>query len=296
MSDGLVWLNGEILDFASAKVSVEDRGFQFGDGVYEVVRVYGGRPFALAEHLERLQRSAREIELSLPLALGELAVVAEELVARAGIAEAELYIQVTRGAARRNHLFPEDARPTLVMTVRSVRLIPPELREHGVRALTVPDERWARCDIKSICLLPNVLAKERAHRAGAFEALFVRDGLVMEGTSSNVFAWTGEALVTPIADHRILAGITRGFILRLAQQLGYRTEERDLPLAELRSAREVLIAGTVTELLAVIAVDGEPIGSGVPGPVFRQLYAAYRQMIADRVLASPGIGARDSSG
>jgi len=283
MSEGLVWLNGEILDFASAKVSVEDRGFQFGDGVYEVVRVYQGKPFALREHLERLQRSAREIELPLPLSLAELAAAAEHLVARAGIAEAELYVQLTRGAARRNHLFPPDTPPTLVMTVRHVRLIPPELREHGIRVLTVPDERWARCDIKSICLLPNVLAKERAHRAGAFEALFVRDGLVMEGTSSNVFAWTGEELVTPIADHRILSGITRGFVLQLARQHGYRTAERDLPLAELRSAREVIIAGTVTELLAVIAIDGEPVGEGKPGPIFRQLYAAYRQMIAERV-------------
>ncbi len=283
MSEGLVWLNGEILDFASAKVSVEDRGFQFGDGVYEVVRVYQGKPFALMEHLERLQRSAREIELPLPLSLAELAAAAESLIARAGIAEAELYVQLTRGAARRNHLFPPDTPPTLVMTVRPVRLIPPELRERGIRVLTVPDERWARCDIKSICLLPNVLAKERAHRAGAFEALFVRDGLVMEGTSSNVFAWTGEELVTPIADHRILSGITRSFVLQLARQHGYRTAECDLPLAELRSAREVIIAGTVTELLAVIAIDEEPVGEGKPGPIFRQLYAAYRQMIAERV-------------
>jgi D-alanine transaminase len=283
MSEGLVWLNGEILDFASAKVSVEDRGFQFGDGVYEVVRVYQGKPFALMEHLERLRRSAGEIELPLPLSLEELAGVARDLIARAGIAEAELYIQLTRGTARRNHLFPTDTPPTLVMTVRQVRHIPPELREQGIRVLTVPDERWARCDIKSICLLPNVLAKERAHRAGAFEALFVREGLVMEGTSSNVFAWTGEELVTPIADHRILSGITRGFVLQVARQHGYRTVERDLPLAELTSAREVLIAGTVTELLAVIAIDGEPVGDGKPGPVFRQLYAAYRRVIAEHM-------------
>jgi D-alanine transaminase len=283
MSEGLVWLNGEILDFASAKVSVEDRGFQFGDGVYEVVRIYRGRPFALTEHLERLHRSAREIELSLPLSLAEFAAAAEDLIARAEIAEAELYIQATRGAARRNHLFPEDARPTLVMTVRPVRLIPPELRERGIRVLTVPDQRWARCDIKSICLLPNVLAKERAHRAGAFEALFVRDGLVLEGTSSNVFVWTGEELVTPIADHRILSGITRSFILQLAREQGHRVVERDLPLAEVKSAREVIIAGTVTELLAVIAIDGEPVGDGAPGPIFRSLYAAYQRLIAESV-------------
>lgn len=283
MSEGLAWLNGEILDLASAKVSVEDRGFQFGDGVYEVVRVYEGRPFALEEHLHRLHRSAREIELELPLSLGELAEEAVRLIARAGIAEAELYIQVTRGAARRNHLFPSGVPPTLVMTVRSVRHIPMELRQQGIRVLTVPDERWGRCDIKSICLLPNVLAKERAHRAGAFEALFVRDGLVLEGTSSNVFAWTGDELVTPVADHRILSGITRGFVLHLAQQRGYRTVERDLPLAEMKAAREVIIAGTVTELLAVIAVDGDPVGSGSPGPLFRELYAAYREMIARRL-------------
>jgi D-alanine transaminase len=280
--EGLVWLNGEFLDFASAKVSVEDRGFQFGDGVYEVVRVYDGQPFALGPHLARLHQSLSAIELEIPLSNQELIAIARELMARSGLKEAELYLQVTRGVARRYHLFPTGVSPTIVMTIRPVRVVPEELRGNGIVVKTFPDERWGRCDIKSINLLPNVLAKEHAHRAGAHEAILVRDGLVTEGTSSNVFVFHNGELATPRIDPRILTGVTRGLVLKIAQEKNYQTVERDVSLQELKAATEVFISSTVMELLAVVAIDGVPVGDGKPGPVFRDLYAAYRATVRRR--------------
>jgi D-alanine transaminase len=279
----LVWLNGEFTDFASAKVSVEDRGFQFGDGVYEVVRVYEGRPFALEPHLLRLRQSLNGIELDLAMSDQELAAVARELIGRSGLREAELYIQVTRGAARRYHLFPADVPPTVVMTIRQVRAIPPQYREHGVVVKTFPDERWGRCDIKSINLLPNILAKQRAYRAGAFEAIFVRDGLVIEGTSSNVFVYRDGELATPPIGPSMLTGVTRGLVLRLAREKGYRVVERDVGLEELKAAAEAFLSSTVVELMAIVDIDGERVGAGRPGPVFADLYAAYRQAIRNQL-------------
>jgi D-alanine transaminase len=278
-SEGLVWLNGEFSDFASAKVSVEDRGFQFGDGVYEVVRVYDGCPFALEPHLARLRQSLNAIELELAVPDQELAAIATELIRRSGLKEAELYIQITRGAARRYHLFPVDVPPTIVMTIRQVRSIPEGLRERGVVVKTFPDERWGRCDIKSINLLPNVLAKQRAYRAGAFEALFVRDGVVIEGTSSNIFVFHHDQLATPPIDPHMLTGVTRGLVLRIAREKGYRMVERPVTLAELQAATEAFLSSTVVELMPVVEVDGVRIGGGEPGPVFRDLYAAYREAI-----------------
>lgn len=278
-SEGLVWLNGEFMDFASAKVSVDDRGFLFGDGVYEVVRVYDGRPFALEAHLARLRQSLTAIELEIPLTEADLATIAQALIDRSGIAEAELYLQITRGPAPRLHLFPEHVVPTILMTIRPVRLIPPELREQGIVVKTFPDERWARCDIKSINLLANVLAKERAHRAGAYEAILVRDGFVTEGTSSNVFIVCDEELITTPVGHHILTGVTRGLVLQIAREKGYRTRERSVSLQELRAAMEVFISSTVMEMLAVVEVDGVRIGNGQPGPVFRDLYGAYQMRV-----------------
>lgn len=280
--EGLVWLNGEFLDFASAKVSVDDRGFLFGDGVYEVVRVYDGHPFALEAHLARLHQSLTAIELEIPLRDAELVAIAQELIDRSGIKEAELYLQMTRGAAPRLHLFPADVPPTILLTIRPVRVVPPELREQGIIAKTFPDERWARCDIKSINLLANVLAKERAHRAGAHEAILVRDGFITEGTSSNVFVFRdGELATTPIG-HHILTGVTRGLVLQIAREKGYRTVEREVSLQELMAATEVFISSTVMEMLAVVEIDGERIGSGQPGLVFRDLYAAYRVRVRSK--------------
>jgi len=283
VTEGLVWLNGEFLDFSSAKISVEDRGFQFGDGIYEVVRVYKGKPFAFDEHLQRLQRSAEAIELSLPCDLDMLRTIGRELIARAHLDDAELYLQVTRGVAPRSHFFPSDATPTVVMTVRPLRAIPPDVWEKGVRVITVPDERWRRSDVKSICLLPHVLAKEQARRAGAFEALFVREGCVLEGASSNLFIYDGRRLLTPVADRRILHGISRAFLIEIARGRGYAVVEQDLHPPEVLSAQEVLLTSTTLEVAPVVAVDGKTIGSGMPGPVFQELAAAFRETVLERL-------------
>jgi D-alanine transaminase len=275
---GVVWFNGALTDFSSAKASVEDRGFLFGDGVYEVIRVYDGTPFSLAEHLARLQSSAAGIELALPVSPENIAVIAEDVLKRSGIDNAEIYIQVTRGAARRNHLFPKNATPSLFVGARPVREIPAELRETGCSVVTHPDERWARCNLKTICLLPNVLAKEHASRQGSFEALLIRDGLMTEGSSSNVFLLIEETLVTPIADNRILPGITRGIVIDLARRQGRSVVERDIPLQELSEAQEIFLTSTTMELMPVVKADGKLVGDGRPGPTHGGLSGAFRSL------------------
>jgi D-alanine transaminase len=274
----VVWLNGELTDYTEARVSLEDRGFYFGDGVYEVIRAYDGRPFALDKHLARLEHSAAGIELLVPKSSSELSILVERLVQRSGIPDAEIYIQVTRGAGRRNHLFPSKAEPTLVIGVRRTRELAPELWGTGCKLISLPDERWARCNLKTICLLPNVLAKQAASRAGAFDAVLVRDGFVTEGSSSNIFAWQSGELLTPIADHRILPGITRAVVIELAADLGLKVDERDLSLAELLSAAEVFITGTTVELMPVVSIDGRAIGAGQPGATWERLYSAFGEL------------------
>jgi D-alanine transaminase len=252
--------------------------------------VYDGHPFALEQHLVRLRQSLAAIELEVSRSDQELAAIIRELIDRSRLKEAELYLQITRGAARRLHLFPVGVPPTIVMTIRPVRTVPPEMRERGIIVKTLPDERWGRCDIKSINLLANVLAKERAHRAGADEALLVRDGFVTEGTSSNVFLFRDGELATPTIGHHILTGVTRGLVLQIARESGYRVAERHITLAELKAAPEVFISSTVMELLAVVEIDGAPVGTGKPGPVFRHLYATYQATVRNRPEKTGGEG------
>ena len=278
-TSGVVWLNGELTDYSTARVSIDDRGFNFGDGVYEVIRVYDSKPFAMEQHLVRLERSAAGIEMNLPIGLEEIGALAKELTRKAGLDTAEIYIQLTRGAARRNHLLPTQAEPTFLVGVRQTREVQSELLQTGCSVITRPDERWARCNLKTICLLPNVLAKEAAHRAGALEAVLIRDGVVTEGTSSNVFIWKSGRLVTPVADNRILPGITREIAIELAARLGYEVVERDIRQDELLSADEIFLTGTTVELMPVVKVDGHFIGNGRPGDVRGDLHAAFRDAV-----------------
>jgi len=279
MPKGLVWLNGEFLDFESAKVSVEDRGFQFADGVYEVIRVYHGTPFLAEAHLTRLHRSASGIELPFPLSNEEFQSVMKELLQRSELTEAEIYIQITRGVMPRDHKFPEKVHPTVVMTIRPPRAVSAEIRASGAKAITVPDERWGRCDIKSIALIANILARQKAHRSGAYEAIFIRQGYITEATSSNVFLYDGSALLTPTADHRILNGITRQYLIHLAKNLGYTIKEQDIPQDALFTASEVLLTGTITEVLPLVEIDGQKVGDGAPGEVYKKLYSAFRSSL-----------------
>jgi D-alanine transaminase len=273
------YVNGRFLPLGEAAVGIEDRGYQFGDGIYEVVRVYGGTPFKMREHLDRLRRSARAIELDLP-DLDRLTEDALELLKRNGLRECSLYIQVTRGVCPRKHTVPRGIAPTVVMTAREVAGFPAEYRSRGVKLITVPDDRWARCYIKTTNLLPNVLARSKAERAGAYEAVFVRDGFVMECSSSNLFIVESGALVTPPLTNYILAGVTRATVIQLAEELGIEVREEAVSLERLYRSDEVFVTGTVTEIVPAVDIDGTTVGTGKPGPVFSLLYRGYTGLTA----------------
>lgn len=274
----VVYLNGKRVDYGDAKVSVEDRGFQFGDGLYEVVRVYGGRFFYLDRHLERLKKGAREIYLDLDFSLDELKEVCRKAVLDGGFKDASVYIQVTRGAAPRQHNFPANTTCTWVVLVREAKAQPQEYYENGVSAITVPDERWMRCNIKSVQLIPNCIAKEKAKKAGAYEAIFHRGDVVTEASSSNVFIVKNKRLFTHPANNFILHGITRGVVLEIAEKLGVEVVEENFTLDKLFDADEVFVTGTMTEIMPIVKVDGKIIGDGVPGEVSRSIMKEFREL------------------
>jgi len=276
----LLYLKGTVLHLEEGRVSVEDRGFQFGDGVYEVIGVYQGHPYELQAHLDRLFRSAAEIDLSIPYRPEELDALVRRLLQESQLAQPRIYIQVTRGYAPRTHAFPAEATPTIVIYTRNYDSRPSQEYEKGVRTITVPDDRWGHCHIKSIALLPNCLAKERAYRTGAFEAIFYsRKGVVYEGTSTNVFCIIDGAITTAPLSNKILPGITRARLIELARAAGLEVAERDYTVDEMKSAGEVFLTGTTTEVMPVIQVDETTIGRGEPGPLARRL----RQLMLEHI-------------
>lgn len=274
----VAYLSGEFLPLAEAKVHVEDRGYQFGDGVYEVIRFYAGKDFGLAEHLQRLGRSASGAAIALPWSEPELAALAREVVARNGDMDCGLYIQVTRGVAPRNHVFAAGLAPALVMYPLPIS---PELgakQRDGIGIVTVPDDRWGRCWIKSIDLLPNILAKHAARQAGAGEAVFVDgQGRVTEGASTNAFIVQGGRLRTAPATANILNGVTRVKVLALAPKVGLQVVAELFTEADLVAADEAFMTSTTLEVLPVVKVNGAPVRDGRPGTFTRKLQAAYRQ-------------------
>jgi D-alanine transaminase len=272
----LIWLNGEILPMSEARIGVEDRGFQFADGVYEVIRLYNGRPFTLREHLDRLDRSAGDLELAVPLEREALVEQVLRLVAASGVREGMIYLQLTRGAAPRNHVFSADARPTLLFYAR--QLPPPQLpgEGEGVKLLPVKDERWKRCWIKSIALLPNVLAKNQAVQQGYDEAVFVENGgIITECSSSNVFAVIAGKLVTHPVGSKVLPGITRQVLLEIAAKMGIAVDERALHEEEARRADELFITSTTRELNWVARLGDRYIGQGRCGPMTKRLHERF---------------------
>lgn len=269
-----LYLNGEYLPLEQGRVSVEDRGFQFGDGVYEVIRVYRGKPFRLPKHLARLEQSVKGIEIPLPEPIPKIEEVCRKLIA--GLEEAQIYLQVTRGTAPRVHAFPSEIRPTFVAYARSVKPHPAD-RVYSLK--TVVDDRWGRCHLKTICLLPNILGKQRAVEAGCDEGLFVREnGTVTEGTSSNAFFVRGGALYTHPADNRILNGVTREAVLEIARQQGVRMRHQAVTLQEAMGAEEAFVTGTLTEIMPAVTIDGKPVGTGKAGPITLKLKAAFREL------------------
>lgn len=275
----VAYVNGRYLPEAQAMVHIEDRGYQFADAIYEVCAIRDGFLVDAGPHLDRLERSAAAIRLALPMERAPLLLVMRELVRRNRVSHGLLYLQVGRGTARRDHAFPPDARASLVITARARR---PEaaraLAAEGVAVITLPDLRWARCDIKSTALLPNVLAKQAAREAGAFEAWLVdREGLVTEGSSSN--AWIVDAagaVITRPLSPSILGGITRERLIGLARQAGVPVIERDFDTAAALRAREAFLTSATAFVLPVVAIDGTAIGNGRPGAVTERLAALYR--------------------
>lgn len=278
-----VWLGGEFVDPEEARISVLDRGFLFADGVYEVTPFYRGRPFRMEAHLSRLQRGlcALGIELDVPPLAGAM----QELLERSELDREEVatvYLQVTRGVAPRSHAFPDPpVEPTVVAWASPFRRPDPSEWEAGFDAVAVPDRRWSRADIKSIQLLPNVLAQEEARKAGARDALLVRDGLALEGAHNNVFAVFGDEVATPPASNQILAGVTREVVLEIARGMdGLRVSERPLPLDEVKAAAtELFFTGTTTEVRPTVRLDGAAVGPGTVGEVTRRIAGAFRQRV-----------------
>jgi len=274
------YLNGQFMPLEQVCVSVEDRGFQFGDGVYEVIRTYQGGLFYLEEHLARLEKSAREIYISLPLNRHEWETAILLGVKQSGYANCKVYIQVTRGAAPREHQFPSSLSPTILMTFREMPEFDAHLRAKGVKAITLPDIRWGRCDIKSLNLLPNVLAKQKAADAGAFEAIFVRDDVVTEGAASNLMIVKDRVISTSELNEHILAGVTLLCIIGLAKTYGYDVQERAIRLQELDHVDEVFLVGTTIEVLPVTRLNSRIVGDGLPGPVTRSLMTKFSEFTA----------------
>ncbi|MCM2310054.1 MAG: D-amino acid aminotransferase [Steroidobacteraceae bacterium] len=282
------YLNGELLPLAEARISPLDRGFLFADGVYEVVPVHRGRPFRLRAHLERLAHSLSAIRLANPHAAGEWTAILEQVARAAGGQEMLLYLQVTRGGEfGRNHLFPKSAPPTVFAFASPYPAPTSAVLERGLRAVTLEDIRWDRCDIKSVALLGNVLLRQEAADRGADEALLVRDGLLMEGSSSTIFMCIGGTLVTPPNDHRILPGTSRDAVLELAD--GWLPSEVcEVEARDLKNADEVWIASAGRGVLPVTTIDDVPVGEGRPGPLWTEMY--YRlQRHLDAIAATPAL-------
>lgn len=274
----LAYLNGKIIPIKEAYVPIEDRGYQFGDAVYEFLTSYHGRIFALEEHLERLERSLNALAFK-PLPLDTIRDAIAGTFHRAGYDRAGIYLQISRGVAPRNHAFPQNAQAQVIITVRPVPIIAPELHARGAKAITVTDIRWHRCDIKTVQLLPNTWAKQQALDGGADDAIFVADdGVVREATASNVFIATQGALVTHPLTASILPGITRHHIIDICKDRDIAVREECFDQSALLEADEVFLTGTVTEVLPVTSINNQAIADGKPGPMAPKLLAWLREI------------------
>ena len=271
-----VYLNGQFLPLEDAKVSVLDRGFIYGDGVYELVPVYGRRPYRLRQHLARLQRSLDGIRLANPHTDAEWEAIIAGLIGRMTFADQGVYLQVTRGAAKRDHAFPAGVTPTVFMMSNPLVLPSREQVERGVAVVTAVDERWLHCDLKTISLLGNVLARQLAVDAGATETVLFRNGYLTEASASNVLLVRGGVIVAPPKDNQILPGITYDVAFELAREGGLPIEVRPVPKDEALAADEMWLSSSTKEVLAVTSLDGRPFAGGKPGPVFRKVHALFQ--------------------
>ncbi len=273
----MVFLNGKFMPIDEARVPVLDRGFIFGDGVYELVPVYSRVPFRLDEHLARLERSLAAVRIRNPYGRAEWRDIILQLVAKQPFEDQGVYFQVTRGVARRDHAFPKDAAPTVFLMSNPLVTPPAELVERGAAAVTAVDDRWLHCDIKSISLIGNCLLRQVSADAGAVETILLRAGKLTEASASNVFVVERGVILSPPKSHLILPGITYDVIAELAQGAGLPFEIREVGEAELRGADEIWVTSSSKEVLAIVTLDGKPVGDGKPGPVFRQMHRLYQE-------------------
>lgn len=279
--DSQVYLNGEFTRADEAKISVLDRGFIFGDGIYEVVPVYRGKPFRMTEHLDRLDRSLKALSIPQPMSRAQWEALVGELSRRSELPNCLVYLQVTRGVYKRDHAFPKTPVAPTVFGM-ATEFIPPhgQAREQGLRVISVADERWLRCEIKSTSLLGNVLARQRAVEAGVDEVVQFRDGFLTEGSSSNIWVVSAGKLLAPPKNNLILEGIRYGLMTELAAEMDIPFEARRLTQDEVVRADEMLLTSASKEVLPVVELDGRPIGAGVPGPIYHKLRSAYDACIA----------------
>jgi D-alanine transaminase len=271
----IAYVNGRYLPHSAAAVHIEDRGYQFGDGVYEVCEVHAGALIDEERHLARLARSLGELRMGHPVQPAALTIILRQIIARNKIHDGYVYLQVTRGVAPRDHVFPATpVRPSLVVTASSIDRRKAEAKaEKGISVISCPDIRWKRTDIKTICLLPNVLARQTAREQGAYEAWLVdEDGMVTEGAASNAWIVNAEGtIITRYADKLILRGVTRTTLIDLIAAEGLKLEERKFSLDEAKRAREAFITGATTLVTPVVSIDGQAVGDGKPGPLARRL-------------------------
>jgi D-alanine transaminase len=272
-----VFLNGEFLALEDAKISVLDRGFIYGDGVYELIPVYRRQAFRLPQHLARLQSSLDGIRLANPYTDAQWASIVGELVARQPFDDQGVYFQVTRGVAKRDHAFPAGVAPTVFMMSNPLPTPSAEQIDRGVAVVTAEDNRWRRCDLKTISLVGNVLMRQLAADAGAIETVMFRDGFLTEASASNVLVVIGGTIVAPPKDNLILPGITYGAVYDFAREAGMPFEIRPVRRAEALAADEMWLSSSTKEVLAVTDVDGRPFAGGRPGPVFRRMHALFQQ-------------------
>jgi D-alanine transaminase len=283
-----VFLNGQWLPADEARVSVMDRGFLFGDGVYEVIPVYSRQPFRLEQHLARLQKSLDGIQLANPYRLEEWIAIVLQLAGEAEWQDQSIYVQVTRGPmAVRNHAFPKEITPTVLLLAEAMSTPPASQREQGIAAVSAADIRWLRCDLKTTSLLANCLLRQLAVSAGCVETVLFRDGFLTEGSASSIFVVKNGVLLAPIKNHLMLPGITYDVVLELAAQHGLPHEVRDITEAEARDADELWMCSSTKEVLPIVALDGRKVGAGdTPGPVFAQMYDWYQEFKA-KVMRGP---------
>ena len=276
MSSQLVYLNGEYLPLSEAKVSVLDRGFIFGDGVYEVIPAYGGKALRFEHHMQRLQNSLDAIRISNPLANSQWLEIIDKLIAETGNMDQYIYLHITRGVASRDHRFPDETTPTVFVMSSVLHPVDSELLKNGITAVTLDDIRWQYCNIKAIALLPNILLRQQAVDKDATEAILIRNGNMTEGAASNVFIVSSGVIKTPPKDQQLLPGITRDLVVELAQSHNMPVEEAAISEKEFLAADEIWLTSSTKEILPVTQINEQQVGNGKPGPVWQDMFQKYQ--------------------